>query len=536
MTSAAPRHRRRAPCSTPSSATCPRPIEEPPVEATDDRGETVEVAADPAGPLLAQVFKTTADPFVGRLTYFRVWSGTIKAHDQVWNADPRRGGAHRPGLLHQGQGAGAGRRAPRGRDRRRGQARAHAHRRHPLQPGAAAHAAAHRLPGADAAGGHRARLQGRPRQAQHRPDAPAGGGPHAARRAQHRDRRAAPVGPGREPDRGRRRAAQAQVRDLRRHPCAARPVPRDDPRSQPRSRAATRSRPAAAASSATCGWRSSPTRAAASCSQTQVVGGVVPRQFFPGVEKGVRDVAEKGPIGGLPGHRLQGRLYDGSFHTVDSDELSFRLAGSLATRKGIAEGDPVLLEPIMDVEVRVPEAYMGEVNRDLNTRRGRVLGMDTDGGQQIVRALVPQAELFTYATELRSITGGRGTFSAQLAHVRGGARRTSPRRSSRPTRPKPTRTTEPPGSPASTQGTSRDSRADLGDHGGRGRSSPLPGRGGPHAWITRPCPAAEALSAGAPSGGGVAGRDVAARGSLRHGPVSGRVGGPGSGPHARAVR
>ena len=108
-------------------------------------------------------------------------------------------------------------------------------------------------------------------------------------------------------------------------------------------------------------------------------------------------------------------LYDGSFHTVDSDELSFRLAGSLAARKGIVEAQPVLLEPIMDVEIRVPEAYMGEVNRDLNSRRGRVLGMDSEAGQQILRAHVPQAELFTYATELRSLTGGRGTFTARLA-------------------------------------------------------------------------------------------------------------------------
>jgi elongation factor G len=109
-------------------------------------------------------------------------------------------------------------------------------------------------------------------------------------------------------------------------------------------------------------------------------------------------------------------LYDGSFHTVDSDELSFRLAGQLATRKGIQDSSPVLLEPIMDVEVRVPEEFMGDVNRDLNTRRGRVLGMDSSDGVQVVRAHVPQAELFTYATELRSMSAGRGVFSAKLDH------------------------------------------------------------------------------------------------------------------------
>jgi elongation factor G len=148
----------------------------------------------------------------------------------------------------------------------------------------------------------------------------------------------------------------------------------------------------------------------------RIVGGVVPRQFFPGVEKGVRDVADKGPIAGYPVVDFKATLYDGSFHTVDSDEISFRQAASMATRQGIHEAQPVLLEPIMEVTVRVPEAYMGDVNRDLSTRRGRVLGMDADSGAQIIRAHVPQSELFTYATELRSITGGRGTFSQVLDH------------------------------------------------------------------------------------------------------------------------
>jgi elongation factor G len=149
--------------------------------------------------------------------------------------------------------------------------------------------------------------------------------------------------------------------------------------------------------------------------ETHVVGGSVPRQFWAGIEKGVRDVADKGPVAGYPVIDFNATLYDGSFHTVDSDELSFRLAGQLATRKGIEESSPVLLEPIMDVEVRVPEEYMGDINRDLNTRRGRVMGMDSADGMQVVRAHVPQSELFNYATELRSLSGGRGSFSATLA-------------------------------------------------------------------------------------------------------------------------
>ncbi|MCU0506469.1 MAG: elongation factor G, partial [Chloroflexi bacterium] len=110
-------------------------------------------------------------------------------------------------------------------------------------------------------------------------------------------------------------------------------------------------------------------------------------------------------------------LYDGSFHTVDSNDLSFQLAASMALRKGVMDCKPVLQEPIMSVEIRVPERFMGDVNRDLNGRRGRVLGMDVVGdGMQVITATVPQAELFSYATELRSLTGGRGTFSATLDH------------------------------------------------------------------------------------------------------------------------
>ena len=143
-----------------------------------------------------------------------------------------------------------------------------------------------------------------------------------------------------------------------------------------------------------------------------------------------------GPEGLLPGRReghprggrrgrprrlsavsdFKATLYDGSFHTVDSNELSFKIAASMALKKGVMECQPALLEPIMAVEVRVPEEYMGDVNRDLNTRRGRVLGMDTRRRDAGRHGHVPQAELFTYATELRSLTGGRGTFSATLDH------------------------------------------------------------------------------------------------------------------------
>jgi len=146
----------------------------------------------------------------------------------------------------------------------------------------------------------------------------------------------------------------------------------------------------------------------------RVVGCSVPRNFFPGVEKGVRETAAEGVLAGYPLSDFKATLYDGSFHTVDSNELSFKIAASMALKDGVLAAKPVLLEPIMTVEIKVPEAFMGEVNRDLNGRRGRVLGMDSKDGFQVISAHVPQSELFTYATELKSLTGGRGTFSSTL--------------------------------------------------------------------------------------------------------------------------
>jgi len=148
---------------------------------------------------------------------------------------------------------------------------------------------------------------------------------------------------------------------------------------------------------------------------TRVVGGSVPKNFFPAVEKGVREQAEKGVIAGYPLSDFKATLYDGSYHTVDSSEMSFKIAGSLALQHCVKEAQPYLLEPIVDLEVLVPEEQMGDVLSDLNARRGRVLGMEGAGaGHQRIKAHVPMAETFRYATDLRSMTGGRGSFTSKF--------------------------------------------------------------------------------------------------------------------------
>lgn len=146
----------------------------------------------------------------------------------------------------------------------------------------------------------------------------------------------------------------------------------------------------------------------------QVVGGVVPRQYIPAVEKGLRECITHGVLAGYPVIRLKATLHDGSYHPVDSSEMAFKIASSLAYKKGLQSAAPVLLEPIMHVEVRVPDDYMGDVIGDLNKKRGKVLGMDPEDGNQKIIAEVPMSEMFKYATDLKSITQARGSFEMKF--------------------------------------------------------------------------------------------------------------------------
>jgi len=148
----------------------------------------------------------------------------------------------------------------------------------------------------------------------------------------------------------------------------------------------------------------------------KVVGGVIPKEYIPAVDLGIRDAMESGTLAGYPVVDVKATLYDGSYHEVDSSEMAFRIAGSIAFKEGMKKANPVLLEPVMKVEVIVPEEYMGDVMGDINARRGRIEGMEPRAGAAVIRGFVPLAEMFGYATDLRSKTQGRGTYTMQFSH------------------------------------------------------------------------------------------------------------------------
>lgn len=145
-----------------------------------------------------------------------------------------------------------------------------------------------------------------------------------------------------------------------------------------------------------------------------VVGGAVPRNYIPAVEKGLRECMDKGVLAGYPVVGLRATLHDGSYHPVDSSEMAFKLATSIAYKKGLEQAKPILLEPIMKVEILVPDEYMGDIIGDINKRRGRVLGMEQEGNLQKVNAEVPLSEMFKYSTDLRSMTQARGSFTSEI--------------------------------------------------------------------------------------------------------------------------
>jgi elongation factor G len=145
------------------------------------------------------------------------------------------------------------------------------------------------------------------------------------------------------------------------------------------------------------------------------VGGAVPREYWRAIEEGVREAFTGGIVAGYPVIDVKATLIDGSYHEVDSSEMAFKIAGSMAAKDGVAKADPAILEPVMKVDVTTPEEFMGDVIGNLNSRRGHIDGIDEHGTSRVIRAQVPLAEMFGYATELRSMTQGRATYSMEFS-------------------------------------------------------------------------------------------------------------------------
>lgn len=148
----------------------------------------------------------------------------------------------------------------------------------------------------------------------------------------------------------------------------------------------------------------------------KIVGGVIPKEFIAPIDAGIREAAMSGILGGNEVVDFSATVYDGSYHEVDSSEMAFKIAGSMAFKEALQKADPALLEPMMKVEVVVPDDYMGDVIGDINARRGRIVGTDAHAGLQSIHAIVPLSEMFGYSADLRSRTQGRGTYTMQFEH------------------------------------------------------------------------------------------------------------------------
>ena len=389
----------------------PSPADVPTVLAEDAAGEPVEVTCDPAGPLAAYVFKTVADPFVGKLSYVKVASGTLKSDSALVNA--RTGEAERMGKLLYVKGKkqtdttaigagdiGAVTKLPAAQtgDTLCGAGRV-VKLPAPAFPTPTLSMAIRVAKKGDEGkiGSALARLMEEDPTLTYRMDTETGQQIISGLGEQHLDVVVAKL-----------KAKFGVDVDL----TVPRVAYRESVRKKCKAQGRHKKQTGGHGQFGDVWMRFEPgdTEELQFCEE--VVGGAVPKNYFPAVEKGMREAVVHGVLAGYPVVYLKATLYDGSYHPVDSSEMAFKTAVQIAYKTGMPQASPVLLEPIGELKVTIPDSYMGDVIGDLNKRRGRVMGMNPDGeGNQIVEAEVPMAEMGRYAIDLRSMTQGRGSFT-----------------------------------------------------------------------------------------------------------------------------
>jgi len=395
----------------------PGPAERPEIAAADAKQNPVTLAPSADGPLAALVFKTVADPYVGRLSYFRVYSGTLRSDSQVYNAT--RGKAERVGQVYVVRGkqqeatpqVGAGDIGAVAKLAETGTGDTLCAREHPLllppvvfpQPAISMAIEPKSKGDEDKMGASLQRLaEEDPTVRVHR-DAELKQTVISGMGESHLEIMA---------DRLRRKFGV----DVILHPPK---VPyRETVRSKARAQGRYVKQTGGRGQYGVCSLEVEPLERGAGFEFVdKIFGGAIPNQFIPSVEKGVRKTLEEGVLAGFPVVDVRVTLFDGKYHDVDSSDIAFQIAGSMAFKDAATEAGLVLLEPIVNLRVRVPEEQMGDVIGDLNAKRGRILGMEPQGdGTTVVVAQVPQAEVLRYASDLRSMTGGRGTFEMTFSH------------------------------------------------------------------------------------------------------------------------
>ncbi len=395
----------------------PSPLDLPPTKGMNLKGdEELERQASDKEPFSALAFKIMTDPHVGKLVYFRVYSGTLEKGGTVvntTNANKERIG--RILQMHANSredidavftgdiAAGIGFKNTRTGDSL-------------SAPGARDRAGEPRVPRAGDPRGRRAQDQGRPGQDGQGPLRPVGGRPHLPGAHRRGDRPDGHLRHGRAPPRGDRRPHAARVHAWT-PPSASRrwPTARRSPSRSIKHTYTHKKQTGGKGQFAEVTIDLEPTGPGGGYEFVdKITGGRVPKEYIPSVDAGIQQSLDAGVLAGYPTVDVRAVLTDGKYHDVDSSEMAFKIAGSMAFKEALRRAKPVLLEPIMSVEVVTPEEYMGDVIGDLNSRRGQVGGMDQRGNSQVVQAHVPLSEMFGYSTDLRSRTQGRATYTMQF--------------------------------------------------------------------------------------------------------------------------